>query len=79
MANINLRIKPQNIGPPGPTAWEKFLVGAGVSETNCISILVGRTNQGDTIRRWIEDHYATSYVPEHVLEILGLHYRLNFD
>jgi hypothetical protein len=62
--------------PAGPSAWEKFLLGEGVSESRCAALLSGRTKKGRVIRSWVRENYLTRFVPEYVLQALGLHTRL---
>jgi len=62
--------------PLGPSAWEKFLLGAGVSESTCASVLAGPSPKGRAIRSWVQEHYATKYVPERVIQALGLQEKL---
>jgi hypothetical protein len=78
MANINLAIKQSNDVLPGPSAWELFLLGTGVPESRCASLLSGQTRTGRAIRAWVLDHYAKNYVPEYILEALGLRKQLIF-
>jgi hypothetical protein len=63
--------------PTGPSAWEIFLLGAGVAENMCSKILSGRTRKGREIRSWVREHYSKNYVPEHILEALGLRRQLS--
>ena len=60
----------------GSSAWERFLRCAGVSENSCASHVARGTRQGSAIRSWVEDNYAKRYVPEHILEALGLRRKL---
>jgi hypothetical protein len=76
MTNINPGINHQNEAPPGPSAWELFLLGAGVPESHCASVLAGRSPKGLAIRSWVRDHYSARYVPEHILDALGLRKQL---
>jgi hypothetical protein len=62
--------------PTGPSAWERFLLGAGVQENTCSKVLSGRTRKGREIRSWVRQHYSKNYVPEHILEALGLRKQL---
>ena len=55
-----------------PSAWELFLNTAGLNERSCVSLLQGRSRKGRAIRTWVLKHYAKSYVPEDILEVLGL-------
>jgi len=60
----------------GPSAWDQFLLGAGLNESSCSSLLTGRSRKARAIRSWVREHYATRYVPEDVLEALGLRRQL---
>jgi hypothetical protein len=62
--------------PPGLSAWEVFLRCAGVPENSCASHVEGGTQQGTAIRSWVRENYGTRYVPEHILETLGLRKQL---
>jgi hypothetical protein len=76
MSNLNLDFKPTTEAIPGLSAWELFLRGAGISEGTCAALVSGRSQQGRAIRSWVHAHYTTQYVPEIILETLGLHRRL---
>lgn len=60
----------------GPSAWEQFLRGAGVSESSCASLVASRSRKGRVIRSWVRDHHSFRYVPEEILEVIGLRRRL---
>jgi hypothetical protein len=75
MAKFDLNFKRSGT-PSGPSAWESFLLGAGVAENACSQLLSGRTRKGREIRSWVHEHYAKNYVPEHILEVLGLRKQL---
>ena len=68
------RIKDSNVS--GPSAWDLFLLGAGLNEGNCSSLLTGRSRKARAIRSWVREHYATRYVPEDILDALGLRKQL---
>jgi hypothetical protein len=72
MNQINLANKQQVNTPAGPSAWELFLLGAGVPESNCASVVASRSPKGRAIRSWVREHYSTKYVPETILDVLGL-------
>ena len=55
-----------------PSAWELFLLAAGLNERNCASLLQGGSRKGRAIRTWVLKHCAKNYVPEDILEVLGL-------
>jgi hypothetical protein len=76
MPNSHLAIRQRNDELPGPGAWELFLLGERVSETNCALLLAGQSRKGRAIRSWVRDHYSTKFVPENILEALGLRKRL---
>jgi len=76
MPSIHLSIKQRNDTPPGPSAWELFLLGERVSETNCVSLLAGQSRKARAIRSWVRDHYSTRYVPEQILDAIGLRKQL---
>jgi hypothetical protein len=62
--------------PSGPSAWEIFLQNAGISESNCASLLAKRTREAHAIRAWIRENYLRKYVPEYILDAVGLHNQL---
>lgn len=76
MAKFNFSFNSRDGMAPRPSAWELFLLGAGVTESNCASLLTGRSRKGRVLRSWIREHYATNYVPEEILEALGLRRQL---
>jgi hypothetical protein len=76
MTNINLGIKQTDQLLSGPSAWELFLRGEGVPESSCASLLAGRSRKGRAIHSWIRKHYSTRYVPENILEVIGLRRQL---
>jgi hypothetical protein len=76
MKKFNLAIKRKADEPSSPSAWELFLLGAGVSESHCASLIAGRTPKGRAIRSWVCEHYSTKYVPESILDTLGLRKQL---
>jgi hypothetical protein len=76
MAKFNLAFNRQEDVVSGPNAWELFLLGAGVTENNCASLLTSRSDKARVIRTWVREHYSTRYVPEHILEALGLRRQL---
>lgn len=58
------------------SAWERFLLTAGVPEKSCASLVAGDTRKGKTIRSWVLANYARRYVPEDILDVLGLRKQL---
>jgi len=78
MASINVAISHRSDVPSGPSSWELFLLGEGIPEGSCSSILAGRSRKGRAIRSWVRDHYSTKFVPESVLDALGLRKQLRF-
>jgi hypothetical protein len=76
MSTFSNSYNPGSNATSGSSAWERFLHYAGVPESSCASLVAGGTRQGNAIRTWVRDHYATRYVPEHILEALGLRKQL---
>lgn len=72
MATFNLPHDGVDGSPSLLSAWEKLLLSAGVPESGCISLVAGSTRTGIAIRSWVLANYATRYVPERILEVLGL-------
>lgn len=62
----------QNNPLPIPTAWELFLANEGISEAKCPSLLKQHTEESCAIRSWVLANYKTRYVPELVIQTLGL-------
>lgn len=77
MANFDLSYEYAECCPHPQSGWEQLLAGMEINETDCTSHLVRRTQKGRAIRSWTLAHYSTSYVPEWILQLLGLHHRLN--
>jgi hypothetical protein len=59
-----------------PSAWEILLLSAGVLESNCISLLTSGAQEARAIRSWVHENYSRRYVPEQILDALGLRNRL---
>jgi hypothetical protein len=76
MATFNLSYDSVNDSALGMSAWERFLLTSGVPENKCASIVSGRSQKGKAIRSWVLANYAKRYVPENVLEALGLRKQL---
>jgi hypothetical protein len=57
-------------------SWETFLRSADVPESSCASLVAGGTRKGNAIRSWIRENYSRRYVPENILEVLGLREQL---
>jgi hypothetical protein len=74
MSKFDLPFKRSDDIPTEATAWERFLLGAGVPESNCASLLTGCTRRGSAIR--VRQNYARRYVLEDILEALGLRKQL---
>jgi len=72
MTRIGLPRKQSNTPPSRHSAWEAFLLGAKVVESNCMSLVSRQTRKGRAIRSWVRHHYQTHYVPESILDVLGL-------
>jgi hypothetical protein len=60
---------------PVSTAWELFLANEGIPESACRSLLNRRTEEGCAIRSWVLANYRTRFVPELVIQTLGLQHR----
>jgi hypothetical protein len=76
MAKFSVSVDGRDVALRGPSAWEQFLLGAGVAESNCPSLLTGHSQKSRAIRSWVHENYVTRYVPEYVLSALGLQRRL---
>lgn len=76
MATLNRPYDSSNDFPLGLSAWERLLLNARVSESGCASLVEGGMRKGDAIRSWVLANYATKYVPENILEVLGLRKQL---
>jgi hypothetical protein len=76
MAKLNPSLERRNEIISKPSSWELFLLGTGVAEKDCTSLFATHSREGQSIRSWVREHYATRYVPEHVLEALGLRRQL---
>jgi len=76
MATYNLSYDGKLSSPRELSAWDKFLLGAGVSESGCASLVASGTRKGNAIRSWVLANYGKRYVPEQVLQALGLHRQL---
>jgi hypothetical protein len=62
--------------PSKTSSWEKLIDRIGVPETACTSLIGCRSQKGLALRSWVREHYKTKFVPENVLESLGLRYEL---
>jgi hypothetical protein len=71
MSTFNSSCDARNGTAPGPSAWETFLLSAGVPESSCASLVAGGTRKGCSIRSWVRENYTRRYVPEAILETLG--------
>jgi hypothetical protein len=76
MSTFSKSYDPGSNATSGSSAWERFLCCAGVPESGCASLVTSATGQGNAIRTRVRNHYATRYVPEHILEALGLRKQL---
>ena len=76
MTTLNLPYGGDDSSPLGLSAWERLLLSADVRESVCPSLVQGGTQKGDAIRSWVLANYAKRYVPEHILEVLGLRKQL---
>ena len=61
---------------PARSAWEQFLDEEGISEFHCFSLLKGNALKGRVIRSWVLEHYKTSFVPELVIQAMGLQHQI---
>ena len=76
MATFNLPYDGSDASSFGLSAWERFIRSAGVSESGCASLVAGGTRKGNAVRSWVLANYTTSYVPQNILEVLGLRRQL---
>ena len=76
MATFNSRYYGKDDAPSEPSAWEEFLSSLGILESNCAALMAAKTQEGQTVRSWVWQNYATRYVPEYILDLLGLRERL---
>jgi hypothetical protein len=76
MATFNLPYSGSNVSPFVPSAWEQFIRSAGVPERGCASLIANGTRKGSDIRSWVLANYSTRFVPEDILEVLGLQKQL---
>jgi hypothetical protein len=76
MATFNLPFDAGDGAPLGLSAWERFLLDAGIPESGCASLVAGCTREGNAIRSWVLANHITRYVPEHILEVLQLRKQL---
>jgi hypothetical protein len=76
MSTFNLSYGARDDGASGRSAWEQFLLSAGVPESSCSSLVASGTRRGRAIRSWVQENYARRYVPEDILQILGLRKQL---
>jgi hypothetical protein len=76
MATFNLSYDSVDGSAVRISAWERFLLTSGVPENKCASIVAGRSRKGEAIRSWVLANYARRYVPENVLDALGLRKQL---
>ena len=53
MATFNLPYDGSDGSPLGLSAWERFLLSAGVPESGCASLVTGGTRKGNDIRSWV--------------------------
>lgn len=58
--------------PARLSSWEVFLLNTGVPETNCITLLSRRSRKGLAISTWVNQNYATKFVPENILDAVRL-------
>ncbi len=76
MATFNLSYDGSDGSSSTLSAWEKFIGSAGFPESGCASLVAGGTREGSAIRSWVLANYTRRYVPEHILDALGLRRQL---
>jgi hypothetical protein len=76
MAQFNSRYCCETDTSSDRSAWEKFLNSLDIPESSCVVLMAAGTQQGESIRSWVWNNYATRYVPEYILDALGLCERL---
>jgi hypothetical protein len=54
-----------------------LLNSIGISEAAWTALIGHKSQKGRAIRSWVRKHYTTHFVPEQVLDFLGLRYQLN--
>ena len=57
-----------------PSEWEELLRKLSLSESQAAQIVTGFENDhlAKLLRLWIRDHYQRRFIPEPILESLGL-------
>jgi len=56
-----------------PSQWELFLRGLKFSDREALEILQQRPSESSAkIRNWVNTHYRNVFVPESILELMGL-------
>lgn len=58
--------------PPAPSAWEMLLLRIGIPESCCASFLISSSRYARAIRLWVHENHSRRYVPEQILDVLGL-------
>ena len=66
----------QTASSPARSAWEQFLDKEGIPEFQCFSLLKDNELKGHVIRSWVLEHYKTSFVPELVIQAMGLQHQI---
>jgi hypothetical protein len=77
MANFDLPYQNPRYSAPPRCGWEQMLANMEITENDCTSHLVTQTRKDRAIRSWTLTHYSTNYVPEWLLQMLGVHRRLS--
>jgi hypothetical protein len=62
----------QLIIPVQKTGWEKFIAEIGIQEHETLRVLSSRNEKSASIRSWVNANCRSSFVPEPVLEMLGI-------
>ena len=61
---------------PTRSAWEQFLDEEGIPEFQCFSLLKDNALKGRVIRSWVLEHYKTCFVPDRVIQAMGLQHQI---
>lgn len=55
-----------------PSAWENQLTKLSLTESAASAEIQARTSTGKTLRKWVRSHYTRRFVPEPILELVGV-------
>ncbi len=61
--------------PPGESKWEKFLLEIQIEEECVMNVLRQRDTKTVALYLWIRQNAQTAFVPEKVLEAVGINSR----